>query len=102
MKKVKITVLKKTFNEELAKEYGCPGIKPCPVFTEGQVFISEGARKPQGMCEESWASFGKYVFALATGSDLFWEDWIDKKHLCINSCNDGLRPVIFKLEPIEE
>ena len=30
MKKVKITVLRATFNEDLALEYGMPGLKPCP------------------------------------------------------------------------
>ena len=29
MKKVKITVLRATFNEDLALEYGMPGLKPC-------------------------------------------------------------------------
>ena len=30
MKTVKITVLRATFNEDLALEYGMPGLKPCP------------------------------------------------------------------------
>lgn len=102
MKKVKITVMKKTFNKELADQYGCSGIQPCHIYEVGQEFISEEACKPDGICEDAWTAFGKYVFALATGAELFWTDWIDKKHICINSCNDGLRPVIFKLEVIED
>ena len=38
MKKVKITVLRKMFNEDLAKEYGAAGLRPCPMLREGQVF----------------------------------------------------------------
>ena len=32
MKKVKITFLKTMLNEELAKEYGIPGLKACPMM----------------------------------------------------------------------
>lgn len=39
MKKVKITVLKTTFDEELAKEYGAEGLTACPMLKEGQVFL---------------------------------------------------------------
>jgi uncharacterized repeat protein (TIGR04076 family) len=31
----------------------------------------------------------------------FWPHWIPERHISINSCNDGLRPVIFKLEAIK-
>lgn len=34
MKKVKITVLRNTFNEDLAKEYAMPGLKRCSVHEE--------------------------------------------------------------------
>ena len=35
MKKVKITVVRKMFNEELAKEYGADGLTACPMLKEG-------------------------------------------------------------------
>ena len=35
MKKVKITVLKTTLDEELAAEYGAEGLGPCPLLREG-------------------------------------------------------------------
>ena len=40
MKKVKITVLKTTLDEELAAEYGAEGLGPCPMLREGQVFYA--------------------------------------------------------------
>ena len=84
MKKVKITVLKTTLDQELAKEYGVEGLGPCPMMQEGQVFYADYA-KPQGLCDEAWKAIYQYVFALAHGA----------------GCNDGLRPVIFKLETTE-
>ena len=35
MKKCKITVLKRNFEEELAKEYGAKDIGKCPLHKEG-------------------------------------------------------------------
>ena len=35
MNKVKITVLKTTLDEELAKEYGVSGLGACPMLKEG-------------------------------------------------------------------
>ena len=100
MKKVKITILKTTLNEELAREYGAIGIKACPMMKEGDVFMADYA-KPEGFCDEAWKAIYQYVFALAhgAGSDLFYYgDWIRKPGVAIVSCNDGLRPVIMKLE----
>lgn len=96
MKKVKITILKTTLNEELAHEYGAIGT----MMKEGDVFMADYA-KPEGFCDEAWKAIYQYVFALAhgAGSDLFYYgDWIRKPGVAIVSCNDGLRPVIMKLE----
>lgn len=104
MKKVKITVLKTTLDEELAREYGAEGLTACPMMTEGQVLYADYA-KPQGMCDEAWKAIYQYVFALSHGApqDLFYYgDWIRKPGVAICSCNDGLRPVIFKLEATDE
>lgn len=38
MKKVKITVLKTTFQEDLAKEYGIDDLGVCPILNEGEVY----------------------------------------------------------------
>lgn len=47
MKKVKITVLKTMFNEDLALEYGVDGLTVCPMLKEGQVFYA--VRKARGI-----------------------------------------------------
>lgn len=104
MKKVKITVLKTTFNEELAKEYGAEGLTACPMMKEGNVFYADYA-KPAGFCDEAWKAIYQYVFALAHGDGktlFYYGDWIRKPGVAICSCNDGLRPVIFKLEATDE
>ena len=102
MNRVKITVLKTTLDEELAKEYGAEGLKACPMLRAGQVFYADYA-KPDGFCDEAWKAIYQYVFALAHGSGQFYYgDWIEKPGVAICSCNDGLRPVIFKVERTDE
>ena len=104
MKKVKITVLKTTFDQELADEYGVEGLSACPMMKEGQVFYGDYA-KPEGFCDEAWKAIYQYVFALSHGSgrELFYYGaWIRKPGVAVCSCNDGLRPVIFKLEATDQ
>lgn len=104
MNKVKITVLKTTLDKELASEYGVEGLSACPMMKVGQVFYADYA-KPDGLCDEAWKAIYQYVFALAhgCGKELFYYgDWIKKPGVAICSCNDGLRPVIFKLEATED
>ncbi len=104
MKKVKITVLKTTLDKELAEQYGTPGLTACPMHLEGQTFYADYA-KPDGFCDEAWKAVYQYVFALAHGAGdgvFYYGDWIRTPGVAICSCNDGLRPVIFKLEATDE
>lgn len=104
MKKVRITVLKTTLDEELSREYGVEGLTACPMMKAGQVFYADYA-KPEGFCDEAWKAIYQYVFALAHGAGeglFYYGDWIRRPGVAICSCNDGLRPVIFKLETTEE
>ena len=104
MKKVKITVLRTMLNQDLAEEYGVEGLTACPMLREGQTFYADYA-KPEGFCDEAWKAIYQYAFALAHGADkelFYYGDWIKKPGVAICSCNDRLRPVIFKLEATDE
>ena len=103
MKKIKIEVIKTHFDEDLAKEFGVK--TPCPAHSIGQVFISNGFDKPENFCDEAWKAIYQYVFALAHMSEneiFYFKDWITKPGVAINSCNDGIRPVVFKLTQLNE
>ena len=103
MYKCRISVLEVQFNKALAEQYGVQNIGPCPYHSVGQVY--EGYhRKPEGFCDEAWKAIHHYVFALVHGvTDPFFSNrWLRYGGISINSCNDGLRPVIFKIERIEE
>lgn len=104
MKKVKITVLKTAFYKDLADEYGMEGLAPCSIMHEGQVFYADRT-KPEGFCDGAWRSIYQYVFALTNGGGqegFFYNDWVKEPGVAISCCNDGFRPVIFKLEATNE
>lgn len=102
MKKVKITVLKRGFNDEIAKEYANPNLGKCQRFEEGQVFYA-GWQKPEGFCDEAWKAIHHYVMLLSHGGEnLFDGRWMKAKNMAVASCNDGIRPVVFKLEALDE
>lgn len=102
MRKVKITVLKTGFDTDLAREYGVPGIGPCPAYQQGQTFFCDRHREPEGMCGEAWKCIQHYVYALYHGSDIpCGQDWMREPGIVIATCNDGLRPVTFKIERVE-
>ena len=54
---------------------------------------------PKGMCDAAWRTINQYVFALACGvSEFYGGGWMKEPGKVITCCNDGLRPVYFKLE----
>ena len=102
MKRVKITVLKRTFNPEIAEDYGVKGLGLCELQQEGQVFISNGWEKPEGLCESAWQCMYSFVFALSHGGSDFLKDWMKDKNTAVISCNDGCRPVVFLVETMDK
>lgn len=69
---------------------------------EGQVFYPDCA-KPEGFCDEAWKAVYQYVLARSHGaSPFYYGDWITRENIAICSCNDGLRPVIMKIERTDE
>ena len=103
MAKCKITVLRKMFNEDYAMQYCVnPETGVCTAFQEGQFFLLEDASKPEEFCEEAWSAITRYVFAfISGGGDFFGGRWMKEQSTMIACCNDGIRPVVFKLERID-
>lgn len=102
MKKVKITVLKCSFFDELVSEYAKPGTGPCPVHQVGQVYYTNGWQKPEGLCDNAWKSMMEYCMTLAQGGGNFYDGNFTDPKIFIASCNDGFRPVSFLIEGTDE
>lgn len=103
MASVRITVLKKAFYPDIADEYILEGrsIGPCPILNEGDSFVYEGgAQMPEGLCPWAWISLYTSVAKLSAGGG--HPDWNIRANTQIQSCSDGVRPVTFLVERIEE
>jgi len=107
MVKIKITVVKKMRTEDIFGE-NVPRISEeascCERFEEGDSFISEDVNRgmPEGWpCPWAYNDIYRGLVVLQYGGD-FRSVGIKERGLVYLACTDGLRPVIFKLERVEE
>ena len=97
---VKITVLKRFNPSEVFKKSPVTPIsstEACKMFKDGQEFIVNGLKMPEGFCTSAWISIYPNARLLSFGGDL---PWYKEKGVAVNCCIDGLRPVVFKLERV--
>ena len=90
------------------KEYLHPDYKeigPCSMFKTGQEFIFDrhgfNSMNDGYFCMEAWDCISRYVYAALQGGSIM-KGWTEKDNEFIACRNDGTRPVIFKIERIEE
>ncbi len=100
MKKVKITVLRRSVYQDLMEIYENPIEHSCDMVI-GAVYVSEEGEIPQGFCENAWHCMEKYIKVLAEGGGNFYDGWMKNPYSAMISCDDGFRPVSFLLEAIE-
>ena len=101
MKKCRITVIRKARYEDLSARYENPIAHTCNM-EEGQVFIADGWKKPEGMCQSAWDTMSPFVLALSHGGGDFYDGWMKNPRSAMISCNDGFRPVSFLIEALDE
>ncbi len=102
MAKVKITVVKKISNQDMFGDNSPVGFTAVPVcdrLQTGQEFISDEGRYPPDFCAWAFADIQRDITHLRLGGDF---PWIKEKGTVLACCTDGVRPVIFKLERIED
>jgi uncharacterized repeat protein (TIGR04076 family) len=101
----KITVLKRTLNQDLVDEYMDEASKPlatCEQFSDGQEFLLEGyeglAEIPRGFCPWAWADIRYDLLMVMSGGAM---PGVKQPGTTIAGCTDWFRPVIFKIERVE-
>ena len=100
MADVRITVIKKLKTDEVFKMYARDGMpKECGTMKEGVEYITKGMGMPEGFCPWAWADIQRDVVHISLGGEY---PWVKGDGVMITCCTDGLRPVVFKLERIEE
>lgn len=101
MKKVRITVMRRTCYEDLMAEYENPIAHACDMRL-GQVFVANGWQRPAGLCLSAWESMSPFVMTLSHGGENLYDGWMKNSRSAMISCNDGFRPVSFLLEALDE
>lgn len=125
---VKVTVLDKKLYPELQEKY-CSNPKSgmCPCYNVGDEFlfkrndeydhfwhggintlvrtngnpelVAGGPKIP--FCSEAWDAISRYIYTGLQGGSIM-KDWMKEENTMIACCSDGTRPVIFKIERIDE
>ena len=98
-KKIKITVLRTEYDQELAEQYAIPNLGKCPFHQKGQVLCSDGINSPDGMCGVAWQVIAPMARQLSL-VELVQPSgtWLNDDTIGVFACPDGIRPVIFLLE----
>ena len=105
MPKAKITVVKKVSAKDLYGDNPPAAYDEemvtaeCNRFTEGQEFDVDSPNCPSGFCNWAFADIQRDLIHILFGG---YYPWMKEKGVAISCCTDGLRPVIFKLESIED
>ena len=99
----KITVLKRSFNQDYVDLYVQEDrrktLGPCEVFREGQEFVTDVfSGIPKGFCPWAWDDIYKSLVGFAADGN--YGMWYQSKNIIIACCTDGTRPVYFKIEKI--
>ncbi len=75
--------------------------KEVNLLEEGDTFIYEGsANMPKGFCPWAWIDIYRGVSGIAAGATNV--SWNNKDGMQILCCTDGVRPVVFSIEAVED
>ena len=107
--KCKLTVIDKKVFPDLQEQYlADPKSSACPFYEVGTEYLferygDEDTFWTQGKgahCSEAWDCFSRYVYTALQGGSIM-RGWTNDEHMMIACCNDGTRPVIFKIERLD-
>ena len=109
----KVTVLETKVFPDLQERYlADPRSGACPCFQPGQEFLFERNTErddfwhfgcdltPKFPCSEAWDCISRYIYTALQGGSVM-RGWTNDERMMIACCNDGTRPVIFKIERID-
>ena len=128
MIKTKVTVIDKKLYPELQQQYSADSHKgACPCYNVGDEYIFSSDEKHDDVwrlglntlvkttadpdfvaggpkiphCTELWDAVSRYIFASVKDRSSL-RCWMKDKNALIVCCSDGTRPVIFKIERMED
>lgn len=99
---------KKCFDDFQEKYLADPKSGACPFYNVGDEFIFERYDERDdfwtmgkgSQCSEAWDCISRYIYTALQGGSIM-RNWTNDERMMIACCNDGTRPVIFKIERID-
>ena len=75
------------------------GVQTCalPIFSPGTMHCGTDGVP---FCSEAWDAISRYIYSALQGGAIM-HGWTNDDKIMITCCNDGTRPVIFKIERID-
>jgi uncharacterized repeat protein (TIGR04076 family) len=98
---LKITVLRRFHPDEVFEEYPVEKqdwMDRCGWFEDGQEIKVKHLEVPEGFCSGAWTAIYPHIRMLAFGGNMPGTE----EGIAVGCCNDGLRPVIFKIERVQD
>ncbi len=103
MKKVKITIIKTEYYQDIAEKYAIADLPACPIHKIGETFVSDGINKPKDLCLYAWLPIKEMVGQISRGELMQPKGtWMRDDDKGIFACVDGIRPVIMLVEAIDK
>ena len=97
---LKITVLKRFHPDEVfGDDYPIEKLDwmgRCHMLGDGQEFTVHEVEMPEGFCSGAWTAIYPHIRMLAFGGNMPGTE----EGIALGSCNDGLRPVVFKIDRV--
>jgi len=99
---------KRVFPEYQEKYLADPQSGPCPFYNIGDVTLFERyggedtfwTQAKGAHCSEAWDCISRYIYTALQGGSIM-RGWTNDEHMMIACCNDGTRPVVFKIERLD-
>ncbi len=107
--KCKVTVIDKKCFTDYQETYLADATSgPCPFYHVGDEFIFEryGGEDTFWLagdgtqCAEAWDCISRYIYTALQGGSIM-RGWTKDERMMIACCNDGTRPVIFKIQRLD-
>ena len=107
--KCKVTVIDKKIFPDLQEKYlEDPASGACPFYEVGAEYIFERYGNEDtfwtmgkgSQCSEAWDCISRYIYAALQGGSIM-RGWTNDERMMIACCNDGTRPVIFRIERLD-
>lgn len=99
---------KKVFPDLQEKYLNDPRSGTCPFYHVGDTFLFERYGKEDtfwtmwkgSQCAEAWDCIFRYIYTALQGGSIM-RGWTNDEHRMIACCNDGTRPVIFRITRLD-